>query len=132
MDSENESYENDSIHHVDNGEKVSKHNPVKVQIKIANQEHELELDTGSRYNLMTEKMYSKHFRQYRLTNSKNLILTSFTNGRCKVLGKLNLKVEYNGTAKATAFIVIQNGSATLLGREFMDQHGFKLVQARTP
>lgn len=109
---------------------VSDAEPIFIKIKLQKKKFALELDTGSRYNLMTEGTWSKEFCSAKIQPT-SIKLKSFTENKCVVKGEINLFVEYQNKVKPQRFVIVQNGACTLLGREFMKDFDLGVVQVNS-
>lgn len=102
--------------------------PIYLKLILNGVNVEMELDSGSRYNIMNMTTYTKNFRNSPLMPVGNLCLKSFTNGKCEITGRIRLITMYEGVRKNTEWLVVKNGSSCLLGREFTATFGLGLAK----
>lgn len=102
--------------------------PIMLHVKIENVKLRLELDTGSRYNLLTKRTYEKYFAQTPLIAVRNTTLTSYTQNEVDIVGKCEMSVRHQNKVKQVNFMVVDKVMSSLLGREFMAVFGMKVTQ----
>ena len=82
-----------SVYHVHYVDYVYYVNPLKVEMKVNNQNINFEVDTGSGITLLSETTYQEKLSNYNLTNTKIAIKT-YANESLNVLGKFSVTVQY--------------------------------------
>lgn len=100
--------------------------PITISLEINKLKIQMELDSGSGTNVISEKLYLQHFKDYNLTRT-DLRMCLYNGHKIIPIGFFNCMVSYLGTSQNIKFYVIQNGGPPLLGRDFMTK--FKIYFA---
>ena len=96
---------------------VSKYDIISIPVELNGQNLELELDTGSKYNLMSMGLYIKQFEDVALKET-TVQLKSFTEDKCLVVGKITVMAKVGSKLQEREFLVVKNVKSTVLGRSF--------------
>lgn len=99
--------------------------PIYVNLGIDNISLRLVVDTGASVNAISYKTYMDNFSHKVLVNYKKKLF-SYDNNMLNVVGKMSGKVVFNNKCVDTEFIVIKNGSTSIVGRNFLKCFGVKL------
>ena len=113
-DDENSVYYVHKIHYV---------NPLKVELKVNNENINSEVDTVSGITLISETTYQEKLSNYKLRNTKIAIKNA--NESLNVLGKLNVTVQYkeNMFTNSPLYVIAGDG-LNLLGRNWLSEVKF--------
>ncbi|KAJ8914392.1 hypothetical protein NQ315_017482, partial [Exocentrus adspersus] len=99
-----------------------------VAIEIDNKNFSMEIDTGASISAVNQNFYQKHFRKYTLKKD-SLMLRSYNNSVFKPEGYFVVRVRYGDEEKLIKFYVVEDGAASILGRNWLDAFnvGFSMV-----
>ena len=113
-DDENSVYYVHKIHYV---------NPLKVELKVNNENINSEVDTVSGITLISETTYREKLSNYKLANTKIAIKNA--NECLNVLGKLNVTVQHkeNMFTNSPLYVIAGDG-VNLLGRNWLSEVKF--------
>lgn len=90
-----------------------------IPILLQNKNFDLELDTGSAVSLISKKTYDEHFSNMKLQPC-SLQLCTYTEGEVKVLGQIEVDVNYNDNAYGKLPLVVVEGKGNpLFGRNWL-------------
>ncbi|KAJ8914646.1 hypothetical protein NQ315_015385, partial [Exocentrus adspersus] len=90
-----------------------------VAIEIDNKNFSMEIDTGASISAVNQNFYQKHFRKYTLKKD-SLMLRSYNNSVFKPEGYFVVRVRYGDEEKLIKFYVVEDGAASILGRNWLD------------
>ncbi|KAJ8912473.1 hypothetical protein NQ315_014573 [Exocentrus adspersus] len=99
-----------------------------VAIEIDNKNFSMEIDTGASISAVNQNFYQKHFGKYTLKKD-SLMLRSYNNSVFKPEGYFVVRVRYGDEEKLIKFYVVEDGAASILGRNWLDAFnvGFSMV-----
>lgn len=106
--------------------KVSESDPIQIPLKVDGQEILFELDSGSRYTILSRRTFERFFEPIPLEPVNDILLVTYTAGECHILGGFHSKVEFNGKIRKMRFLVADKGTGDLLGRNFLPTFGLKI------
>ncbi|XP_061724502.1 uncharacterized protein K02A2.6-like [Cydia pomonella] len=86
---------------------------------------DMEIDTGSPISCISKENYYKYFR-HRPIRPFNLSFTFIDGSKFKPLGVIRPDVVYDGKLKTLELFVVEGGTATLLGRQWLRELGIKI------
>lgn len=92
--------------------------PLHLEVEINNYKMNMELDTGSGRNVMSDIMYNKLFSSVPLKKCE-LTMCLYNGHKISPIGCFVTKVSYANTTRDITFFVVKNGGPPLLGRDFM-------------
>ena len=101
--------------------KIRHVNPLKVKMKVNNQNINFEVGTGSGITLISETTYHEKLPNYELANTK-IALQTYANGNLNVLGKLGVTVhnKENMFTNFSLYVIAGNG-VNLLARNWLSE-----------
>ncbi|XP_022820908.1 uncharacterized protein K02A2.6-like [Spodoptera litura] len=89
----------------------------------------MELDTGSAISSISKKTYDKLFNN-RVIKPVNLVLIFYDGSNIRPLGVIRPKVQYKDKIKHLELFVIDGGTTSLLGRQWLIELGIKIPPFR--
>uniref|UniRef100_A0A1I8GGX4 P-type phospholipid transporter n=1 Tax=Macrostomum lignano TaxID=282301 RepID=A0A1I8GGX4_9PLAT len=92
--------------------------PILVPLQIEEVQSHFELDTGSAVSLVPKAFYDSHLSHLRLHPSKTTLRT-YTDQEFSPIGEVTVKVTYEGQEASLPLLVVSEGSARLLGRNWL-------------
>lgn len=92
--------------------------PIIVQMSINGQHHEMEVDTGAAVSLVSESTLKSTFPKLQLHPS-SIMLKTYTNEPVKVLGEVEVAVEYKEQQANLRLVVVPGNGPSLLGRNWL-------------
>ena len=96
-------------------------NPLKVEIKVNNQNINFEVDTASGKMLISETTYQEKLSNYKLINTKIAIKT-YANENLNLLGKPSVTVQYKENMFTNFLLYVIAGSGVnLLGCNWLSE-----------
>ena len=113
--SENSSSDEYELHHI----RKCSWEPVQVQTMINGKRLDMEVDTGAALSLILESK-RKAISPNEKLRPANIILKTYTNEPIEVMGKLNVRVQYEGQLKKLMLVVIAGDGPSLLGRDWFN------------
>ena len=107
--------------------------PIKIPLLVDNVLLEMELDTGAAITIISEAKYKEHFSETKLKESSTLLKT-YSGERLKVIGEIEVNVEYENQNAKLILTVVAGEGPSLLGRNWLklirlNWHSIKLVNA---
>ena len=93
--------------------------PVHVRVLINEKEIDMEVDTGAALSIISEKTRNTYFPRERLRSS-DLVLKTYTNEPLKVVGTLNVRVQYEDQLKKLVLVVTAGNGPSLFGRNWLN------------
>ena len=111
-DSSSDEYE---LHHM--GKRSTE--PVQVQMTVNGKKLDMEVDTGAALSLISDSKRKAMFPKEKLRPA-SIILKTYTNEPIKVMGTLNVRVQYEGQLKKLVLVVIAGKGPSLLGRNWLN------------
>jgi predicted aspartyl protease len=96
--------------------------PVMVTLLVDEQEVQTEVDTGASLSFIPWNTYQKLKKKTRMRPSTTNLRT-YSGERVKVLGILNVEVEYNNQKQALTLMVVEGNGPRLLGRHWLTKIG---------
>lgn len=84
------------------------------------------IDTGASLSVLSERAYASHFASIPLRNT-NTILKSYDGTRITPIGRMAATIAYQDNIFDCDFMVVRNGSVSLIGRNILDQINFQFV-----
>ena len=79
----------------------------------------MELNTGAALSIISQKTRKAVFPDEKLRHSK-LILKTYTNEPLKVMGTLNVQVQYEDQLKKLVLVVVAGNGPNLFGRNWLN------------
>lgn len=98
--------------------------PILVDLILGNVKLTMELDSGSGVCVISDKLFSDKFSNYKLSKS-NVTMCMYSGHKISPLGYFCIQVIFNNLKKKLKVFVIKNGGPPLLGRDFMS--AFNLI-----
>ena len=95
-----------------------KEKPVMVTLLVDEQEVQMEVDTGASLSLISWNTYQKLKKKTRMRPSMTNLRT-YSGERVKVLGILDVEVEYKKQKQALTLLVVEGNGPSLLGRNWL-------------
>lgn len=92
----------------------------KATFSVNGVDLEMEVDTGARKSIISERTYRRQFSHIPL-QSANVKLRAYNGGRIPVLGQITATVKYQGQRAVLPLLVIKGHGATLCGRDWLRQ-----------
>ena len=92
--------------------------PVKIPLLVDNVLLEMELDTGAAITIISEVKYKEHFSETKLRESSTLLKT-YSGERLKVVGEIEVNVEYENQSAKLILTVVAGDGPSLLGRNWL-------------
>lgn len=99
---------------------LAKYKPVCMTMIVQNIALNMEIDTGSALSCINEITYRKYFSQLKV-NPCQLKLKFYDGSETQPLGYLNVNVKYKNITKTLDLYVINSGTTTLLGRQWLSE-----------
>ena len=87
--------------------------PSNVHVRINDKQLTMEVDTGAALSIISEKTRKAVFPDEKLRPSK-LVLKTYTNEPLKVMGTLNVQVQYEDQLKKLVLVVVYSWQWTEL------------------
>ncbi|KAL4720160.1 hypothetical protein ACJJTC_011787 [Scirpophaga incertulas] len=104
---------------------LNSYKPVSLQILVDDAWIQMEVDTGSAVSCISKKTYEKFFKSRSIES--NTVIFKFYNGSCvKPLGVIKPLVHYNNKCKNLELFVIDGGTTSLLGRQWLSELGINI------
>ena len=88
--------------------------PIKVPLLVDNVLLEMELDTGAAITIISETKYKEQFTGKKLRES-SMLLKTYSGERLRVIGKMDVKVEYERQKASLTLTVVAGDGPSLLG-----------------
>lgn len=111
------------------GEVFSINNSFVLNVMIASQNCQMEVDTGASISLINEHTYKNKFSEFELLKC-NTKLYSFCGSSMNVIGKIYVPVKYKTVAKELTLLVVESNnnrmSPMLMGRNWLQSLNIKL------
>ena len=92
--------------------------PIKIPLLVDNVLLEMELDTGAAITIISEVKYKEHFSETKLRESSTLLKT-YSGERLKVVGEIEVNVEYENQSAKLILTVVAGDGSSLLGRNWL-------------
>ena len=92
--------------------------PIKIPLLVDNVLLEMELDTGAAITIISEVKYKEHFSETKLRESSTLLKT-YSGERLKVVGEIEVNVEYENQSAKLILTVVAGDGPSLLGRNWL-------------
>lgn len=99
--------------------------PITVNVKLANKECCIELDTGASVSVISEEFYKENFSMFQMLLSDRTLF-NYVGSLIHPLGYVQLPVEYKDIKKKIDIYVISGGGPPLLGRNFFYEFGLSV------
>ena len=84
----------------------------------------MEVDTGASLSIVSEHTYNELFLVLGPLTPSNVNLVTYTGEKLKVLGSLNVQVQYNSQCLTLPLLVVQGTGPSLLGRNWLERIKF--------
>lgn len=104
---------------------LNEYNPVSLSLLVDDNVIKMEIDTGSAVSCISKKTYDKYFST-RPIEPFNLLLKFYDGSNIKPLGVIRPKVQYKGKIKYLELFVIDGGTTSLLGRQWLSEMEIKI------
>lgn len=101
---------------------LNDYKPVSVSIEIDNRIISMEIDTGTAISCISKCMYDQYFN-YLPIEKHNTIFKFYNGTKIKPVGIIKPTVRYNGQSKCLELFVIEGGTTSLLGRQWLGELG---------
>ncbi|KXJ70691.1 hypothetical protein RP20_CCG022761 [Aedes albopictus] len=98
----------------------------KVEVRIANQVHRMEIDSGAGVCVFPESLYRESLSSYQLKET-SLKLMLYSGQRLQVIGAITPVIEYNGSCRTVLVAIVKENGPALLGKNFMKAFGIRLA-----
>ena len=97
--------------------------PYKVQLNVAGQVMEMEVDTGASLSVISEKMYNNLSSEGRVPplEKSEIVLRTYTGEEVKPKGSCTVNVSYQGADYTLPLLVVGGDGPALLGRNWLEQ-----------
>lgn len=99
--------------------------PVSLSLCLDNKVINMEVDTGSAVSCISKGTYDKYFC-HRPIEPFGLILKCYDGSRIKPLGVIRPEVRYENRTKSLELFVIDGGTTSLLGRQWLTELGVQI------
>ncbi|KAL0810732.1 hypothetical protein ABMA28_010054 [Loxostege sticticalis] len=106
--------EEEFLNHLD----LSDYKAVSLEISIGGTQVKMEVDTGSAISCISSATYKQTFPKYKIKPCK-AIIRFYDGSKIRPLGIIKPWVEYNGIKKVLDLYVIEGGTTSLLGRQWL-------------
>lgn len=97
---------------------LTNYKPVCITLSVNDMPLNMEIDTGAAVSCISKATYLKQFKQL-LLKPCSLKLAFYNGSKVRPLGYLETKVKYGTNEKMLDLYVIDNGTTTLLGRQWL-------------
>lgn len=94
--------------------------PVSISLSVDNKVISMEVDTGSAVSCISKDTYIKYFA-HRPIEPFDLTLKFYDGSKVRPLGVIRPEVEYEGNFKKLELFVIEGGTTSLLGRQWLTE-----------
>ena len=96
--------------------------PYKVQLNVAGQVMEMEVDTGASLSVISEKMYNNLSSEGRVPplEKSEIVLRTYTGEEVKPKGSCTVNVSYQGADYTLPLLVVGGEGPALLGRNWLE------------
>lgn len=101
--------------------------PVSLSLLVDDTYINMEIDTGSAVSCISKKTYNRYFSN-RLIEPFNLVLKFYDGSNIKPVGVIRPKVQYKNKMKHLELFVIDGGTTSLLGRQWLSELEIKIPQ----
>ena len=88
--------------------------PVHIRVLINGKEIDMEVDTGAAFSIISGKTKNTFFPREKL-RQRDLVLKAYTDERLKVVGTLNVRVQYEDQFKKLVLVVTATVQVCLEG-----------------
>ena len=97
--------------------------PYKVQLNVAGQVMEMEVDTGASLSVISEKMYNNLSSEGRVPplEKSEIVLRTYTGEEVKPKGSCTVNVSYQGADYTLPLLVVGGEGPVLLGGNWLEQ-----------
>ena len=92
--------------------------PITIELLINNKPLMMEVDTGAAVSLISEATMKKLLPRMKVQPS-NMTLKTYTKEQMKVLGKIEVNVEYGEQKEVLSLIVVKGNGPSSLGRNWL-------------
>ena len=99
-------------------------NPITVSVIVNKSELKMEVDTGASLSIVSEHTYNELSLVLGPLTPSNVNLVTYTGEKLKVLGSLNVQVQYNSQCLNLPLLVVQGTGPSLLGRSWLERIKF--------
>ena len=99
-------------------------NPITVTVIVNKSELKMEVDTGASLSIVSEHTYNELSLVLGPLTPSNVNLVTYTGEKLKVLGSLNVQVQYNSQCLTLPLLVVQGTGPSLLGRNWLEHIKF--------
>ncbi|CAM1308578.1 Uncharacterised protein r2_g1856 [Pycnogonum litorale] len=108
------------LYHVTSVHASTNKKGIRIPVLIQGKEVDFELDTGSGFSLICEKLYKERFSDCTLQRC-DIRLLSYTKDTIFVLGEISVDVELDGQKGQLPLVIVKGNGPSLLGRNWL-QH----------
>ena len=98
------------------GETSSK--PIFVDVKVNGEPLTMEVDTGAAVTVISDETCKSRFPDVPMRKS-SVVLRTYTGQQMRVLGEMEVKVEYKDQEKSLCIIIVSGNGPSLLGRNWL-------------
>lgn len=106
---------------------LNDYKPVSVSVYIDNNRITMEVDTGTAISCISKRTFDELFYNYVL-EPDNTILRFYNGSRIKPLGIIKPTVRYGNRTKVLELFVIESGTTSLLGRQWLAELNISIPQ----
>ncbi|XP_064653028.1 uncharacterized protein K02A2.6-like [Lineus longissimus] len=90
-----------------------------TKMTVNDRQLSMEIDTGAAVTLMSEKTFVKEFGNIACLKPSRCRLRTYTGEPLPAIGRLDVKVSYQGTCYDLPLLVVRGAGPTLLGRDWL-------------
>lgn len=104
---------------------LNSYKAVSLLVSVDGIELPMEIDTGSLVSCISKKTYEKYFYKKRIRKS-NLVFKFYDGSKIIPLGVIDPIVCYGGNSKKLELFIIEGGTTSLLGRQWLSELGIQI------
>ena len=92
--------------------------PIIIELNIAGRNHQMELDTGAAFSIISERTEKAQFADVKRRKS-SILLKTYLHERINVLGQLHVRVTYGVQQAPLVLLVVEGDGPSLVGRNWL-------------
>ena len=96
----------------------SSNSPLKVEMKLGDKPHAMEIDTGASVSVISKSTYQSEFGEYKLQGS-SVRLTTYGGEPLSVCGEIVIDVSHGKNKAQLPLLVVDKDGPSLLGRNWL-------------
>lgn len=100
-------------------------NPFNIFVEILGKNHRMIIDSGAGLSCLRKSTYLKDFSNFRLKKD-SLVLRGYNGATFTPEGYFTVAVKYNNVIKPVKFYIVSEGSADILGRDWINSFKVKI------